>query len=344
MVQSNVMVATHQPEPILPSNHLRPGEVELADVPDGGWFKMAETQVDGKHVTVVGWIYGQKEFHNDCRARVHLPGTNSKHVVFGEGSARRVFNASGAVSVNWPIMVGVVAITAEEYERITQPASFRQPHEGENTGEIMDAKIIKAHVAKYKFQLSALEKATAANDEAGLAIAQGRLTAVKEGAEAAGVDVVAEYKAAQGKEAPATTNPPAKPTLVKGAATAKAPKLTRLEKDAALETKRAAAKAAKPAKAPREKKLQTMNTCLCGCNSECGGTFAPGHDARVKGMLYKVERGELPYADLPEILKPHVKFAGRAATAGKDTSDYRIVQAPVKFPGRDDIKVIKPAA
>lgn len=331
MVHSNVM------EP----NHLRPGEVEICTIPDGGRFKMAEVHVDGKKVTFTHWVYGQKVMHNTCRAQVSLPATNSHHVVFGEGTTRRSFTASGAATVSWPTMVGVIPLTAEEYERLTQPAPFRQPYDGEKTGEMTDPKIVKAHLAKYKFQLTALAKATEAKDAAAIETAEARINAVTEAASAADVDVIAEFKAEQKAAKPnANQSVAPMPSAVKKAP---APKLTKREKMDATQEKRAAAKAAKPAKAPRVKKLAVMNTCLCGCGEECGGLFRPGHDARTKGLIYQVERGEAKFADLPSILQAHVKFAGRAVTAGKENGDYRIVQAPVKFPGRDDIKVIKPA-
>ena len=37
------------------------------------------------------------------------------------------------------------------------------------------------------------------------------------------------------------------------------------------------------------KKLPT-HSCLCGCGTKCYGRFAPGHDARLVGMI---KRGEI---------------------------------------------------
>ena len=41
------------------------------------------------------------------------------------------------------------------------------------------------------------------------------------------------------------------------------------------------------------------NTCLCGCGTATASRFAPGHDAKVKGLLKKVERGVEPATVIP---------------------------------------------
>lgn len=51
-------------------------------------------------------------------------------------------------------------------------------------------------------------------------------------------------------------------------------------------TEKAAAKAAKP------KAEKVLNECKCGCGASTGGNFYPGHDARFKGWLLSIERGE----------------------------------------------------
>jgi hypothetical protein len=48
----------------------------------------------------------------------------------------------------------------------------------------------------------------------------------------------------------------------------------------------------KPAKVKAEKKPKEQKPCLCGCGEKTGSFFKMGHDARFKGLMLKVERGE----------------------------------------------------
>lgn len=63
------------------------------------------------------------------------------------------------------------------------------------------------------------------------------------------------------------------------------------------------AKKATKAKATR-KAPEKNNSCLCGCGTKVAGTFAQGHDARLKGMLL---RGEVknPSANQKAFAKHH---------------------------------------
>lgn len=81
-------------------------------------------------------------------------------------------------------------------------------------------------------------------------------------------------------------------------AVAKTPKGDRVAKsattkvaEAAVDGKvaEAAARITKPA-APRPP--ATVRKCACGCGDETTGFFVPGHDARFKGWLLRIERGE----------------------------------------------------
>lgn len=54
----------------------------------------------------------------------------------------------------------------------------------------------------------------------------------------------------------------------------------------ATKAKRSAKKAAKKAVKAEAKEL---NSCLCGCGTKVKGTFAQGHDSRLKGMLLRGE-------------------------------------------------------
>lgn len=63
-------------------------------------------------------------------------------------------------------------------------------------------------------------------------------------------------------------------------------------KKAAQASKVAAPPTAKEAKAPREKKVKEPKECQCGCGGTTNGYFVPGHDAKFKSEMLKVERGE----------------------------------------------------
>jgi hypothetical protein len=74
-------------------------------------------------------------------------------------------------------------------------------------------------------------------------------------------------------------------------------------------TKKASAKKA-TRKAPEKN-----NSCLCGCGTKVAGTFAQGHDARLKGLLL---RGEVksPNAEQKAFAKHHgVKIGSKAKKA-----------------------------
>lgn len=310
-------------------------EVEINRIEDGGTFKFANhvPGPGGKGWVVTSYTFGIKLYHNTGRARVSLHG-GQQHVVFGEGTTRREFESTGRSEVNWAPETMVFRVSREDYDLSTTTGPFRR---GNPTGGVMDPKQVKALQAKYQFQTKALAEAEAARDESKVATAKSRLEQIEVQAGEAGVTI------ATLQEVPA-----AGVTTVTGkGATTKAPdaggKKTLKEKNAERVATLAAKKAAKPKPAPKEKKekaLPTTYDCLCGCKTETAGLFAPGHDARVKGQLYKVERGEMEFTDLPAGIQALVKMAGRKATAGKDDSDYRVVQSPVKFPGREEIKLV----
>ncbi len=74
----------------------------------------------------------------------------------------------------------------------------------------------------------------------------------------------------------------------------------------------------KAEKAPKQK-----NKCLCGCGTETARRFAPGHDARLKGVLIRAFRTE-PGKDItlvngmkgkPEVLLAELGWAKYAVAA-----------------------------
>ena len=95
-------------------------------------------------------------------------------------------------------------------------------------------------------------------------------------------------------------------------------------KDAKERAKKAKAEGAegKPAKVPREKKEKVVKPCRCGCGGQTTAFFVPGHDARFKGWLLKVEKGEKKVAELPEAVQKGYKWVKRGKGA-IPTTNYR---------------------
>lgn len=78
----------------------------------------------------------------------------------------------------------------------------------------------------------------------------------------------------------------------------------------------------KEAKTPRVKKEKTVKPCRCGCGGQTTAFFVPGHDARFKGWLMKVEKGEKKVAELPEAVQKGYKWIKRGKGA-IPTTNYR---------------------
>lgn len=93
--------------------------------------------------------------------------------------------------------------------------------------------------------------------------------------------------------------------------------------------KKATGKAApaKAAKAPREKKEPELYPCLDGCGQMVKGNFAMGHDAKLKSIILRVEKGELTQANIPKVSAGLIKFK-------KGPEGLVCTAAPVKFPGK----------
>lgn len=142
---------------------------------------------------------------------------------------------------------------------------------------------------------------------------------------------------------------------VKSAKGTKAQKaeVSNVERKAVLQEKKAAKSGGKE-KAVRVKKEKTMGPCLDGCGAMVGARFFPGHDAKLKAIIVKVERGELDLDDIPEPAQELTKFTkGEVITEeskvkGEDGKmkvvktkiQTRIcVAAPVKLPGRENFTV-----
>lgn len=70
-------------------------------------------------------------------------------------------------------------------------------------------------------------------------------------------------------------------------------------------------------KAAKAREL-TGGYCLCGCGAGLmpKRLFAQGHDARVKGWLLSVERGQLAITDLPERVQKHAAGMRKCSCCG----------------------------
>jgi hypothetical protein len=289
------------------------------------------------------WTWGtvmEEPNQTTGRVRVKLDGGQQQVVFSAENGKERRFEASGASTVNWPVTVRVEKVTATGNGKGATTAAGQDPAERRWTmnSEAQE----KAIRARYQHQVGQLAKAREAGDEGKAEVVEAKVAAIVTEAEALGINLAVEAKpveavvvAAKGAKAKVTTVGKGK-VEVKEETEDRAAKLkeANAERLAALRQKKAAQKEAKPKK---EKKMEATRDCLCGCGTETGGRFAAGHDARVKGLLLKVERGDEPKSAINETLAQYVKFAGKSATAGKEGSDFRIAAAPVRFPGRPEI-------
>lgn len=82
-----------------------------------------------------------------------------------------------------------------------------------------------------------------------------------------------------------------------------------------------AAKAAAP-KAPRVAKSKEQSKCKCGCGGLTGGNFVPGHDARFKGWLIKIAKGEMAVTDLKKEVREAYKWVKSSKGGQRPTTNY----------------------
>lgn len=66
-------------------------------------------------------------------------------------------------------------------------------------------------------------------------------------------------------------------------------------------------------KAAAPKKEKALRECSCGCGEQVSGYFAQGHDARFKGWLLAIERGNMTVDKLPEKVQTAYKWVKRGA-------------------------------
>lgn len=68
---------------------------------------------------------------------------------------------------------------------------------------------------------------------------------------------------------------------------------------------------AKPARVRKEKVAKVPKPCRCGCGGQTTAFFVPGHDARWKGWMKKIELGKMELKDLPAPTQKMYKFTPR---------------------------------
>lgn len=96
-------------------------------------------------------------------------------------------------------------------------------------------------------------------------------------------------------------------------------------------TKKAARKATKKAGAgksaasksngvARSKKPKELHPCLEGCGAQVAGNFKQGHDARYRGLILRVERGEIKESELPAYMRKNGGVDGNPLSF-KETRD-----------------------
>lgn len=224
------------------------------------------------------------------------------------------------------------------------------------TAAVKNEKIRQAIVTRFKFQLKALQGALTDDNAKNVEIATKRLVAIKGEADAADFQLPApsdvgfgsldEQVAADGAlsafdgyefaEAPAAA--PATNGEVAAEDDPTMPKASKTAKERAKEAK--AAKGAAGVKAPRVKKERVQKECLDGCGTLVYGKFAPGHDAKLKSLILKAERGEAAVSDIIGDAADLVKFRKGPAPSKGEKQTFICTQSPVKIPGRDDVKFV----
>lgn len=103
--------------------------------------------------------------------------------------------------------------------------------------------------------------------------------------------------------------------------------------------------ATKAKAAPKPKKKKVLQPCLDGCGTMVSGNFKMGHDAKLKSLILKIERGEMNMSDLPEIAQEVVGFKKGEkellkGPKGENKGSVQLMvctKAPVRFPGRPEI-------
>jgi hypothetical protein len=205
---------------------------------------------------------------------------------------------------------------------------------GQSEAEMATDNAVKALQKRYSFQQEKLVTALQAGNEEDIEKAQKALEKIQHEATAKGVELGAVVD----------TQPPAMP--ISPAASKVSLKQANEQRKAALakhKEAQAVEKAARPSTPRAPKGEKKLRPCLEGCGQMVPGNFAMGHDAKLKSLIIRIERGENDPTDLPDVVKELVKFKTAEKVVERDaqgkvkseTQTYICVQAPVRIPGRD---------
>lgn len=209
----------------------------------------------------------------------------------------------------------------------------------------MESKQATALQTRYSFWKKKEAEAMDSGDAGAFETATNAITKLEAEAKEGGVELTV----------PEGTDPtPASPAANGKVKAAKVPKSVKGAEQVAAKAKALAEKKASGAvagngkpKAVRVKKEKEMRPCLDGCGTEVPGNFKMGHDAKLKSLILKVERGEAEQKDIPEIAQDLITFKKGEVAIEKDAKgntkskvqQYVVTKAPVRFPGRPDIQL-----
>lgn len=214
----------------------------------------------------------------------------------------------------------------------------------------------KALIARYNYQLKTLQEALDSDNKAQASVIMTRLDKCILEAKQTNVPLPDPPEALAGYTPLIETLTKAREEQASKAQTAAAKIEAASGGDAkaaraiAVDRHKTEAKTEKAAREPKPKAEKKLRPCLDGCGAMVPGNFAMGHDAKLKSLLIKVERGEKPLTDIPEIVLDLVKIQkgeaiqerdGQGNPKGEPKQTYRITAAPVRFPGRDDVALTK---
>jgi len=221
----------------------------------------------------------------------------------------------------------------------------------------MSAAAVVALKKQHEFWQKKMNAALEADDPEALETATNQISKLEDKAKAMNVDLNANANGSNGTasaetttaaEAATATPTPETPSPVAKKKSKKEREAAVQERAAELAANKAANKGGAGTKAPRAKKEKTLQPCLDGCGAQVPGNFQMGHDAKLKSMILKIERGEMEMSELPEIAQELVGFKKGEKepimTGGKQTGTrqlYVVTKAPVRFQGRPEITFTK---
>lgn len=217
---------------------------------------------------------------------------------------------------------------------------------------------IRALAARYKFQSDRFNKAVEDNNEKVMDVALHAMEKIEAEATAIGqtIEQIQQAPVLAGTVVTNNKITPTNPVVGKSKSTSTVPKSVSDKEKVAARAKAIAAEKVALGQAPGAAKVRiakpkaapVMRPCLDGCGIMVGGNFKMGHDAKLKSLILKVERGEEDKSAIPEIaqglivFKKGEKVVNRSADGKKvlsEVQEWECTAAPVRFPGRDGMRL-----